>query len=145
MKTTNLKFIAIAFSALMLMQSCTVYEKNLSSTDEALLSKKNKRLVTKGGNIYHINDKINNLKKEDNNIILATKKDSKIAIDFSSYISNMNLTNDYVRVKIPLEKISGFYLKDVKSSTIVTVIAIIIPIATVVGLVAHDLNNHFFE
>ena len=124
MKTTNLKFMAYALAALMFMQSCTVYQKNLSSIDEALINEKSKKLVAKDDYIYTVK----RIQKKNNNVVLTAPSNSNFVKRMASYVTEIDTQNDHVKLEIPFEDIKGFYLKDIKKSRTATYVLIFIPV-----------------
>ena len=116
MKTTNLKWIALAFSVLMLMQSCVVYQKTASSVNEAIASTKKVKAKTIVGVEYKFDDIV----RENDQLYGIAKRYSKTAEMLSQQITDNNLDKEMVKILILENTIKGYYLVDKKKSTVMT-------------------------
>ena len=80
--TKHLKLIALLLSFLVLIQSCTVYQKTPSTVDEAVKSKKQVKVVTQTKESYQFN----RLEIENNNIYGVSSMKSSTAEKLSDQI-----------------------------------------------------------
>jgi len=128
MKTTNLKWIAITLSTLMLLQSCRVYHARTATVDEAVLS--TKKVLVK--NLNDDSFKFDKLQKEDGQLYGIAKRRSSTAKLLNEQIVKSNLDTKYVKIHLPEKTIREYHLQNKTMSTLMT---ILIPVA-LIGLLA---------
>ena len=126
MKSTNLKFIAIALSALMLMQSCVVYHKAPVTVDEALSFDNKVRAKT----FVDVTYDFKNLIREEGQLYGITKRGSKTAKLLSQQIVDNYFDSKYVKIVVLENTIKSYHLKNKNASTLANVFLTI----TLVGL-----------
>ena len=119
MKTTNLKYIAYALSALMLMQSCVVhvYDKSGVTVDEALTYTNRVKAKTFVDVTYEFDD----LMREDGQLYGITKRNSKTANKLSYQIVDNNFGDKNVKIALLENTIKTYHLKNKNKSTIKSV------------------------
>lgn len=137
MKTTKIEWIVIALSSLLLLQSCTVYQKSLSSVDNALFNQKRKKLVTTDNNVF----RVKKIEKEGDNIFITTQTKTVLANKMFSYITQVYPERSQAKLQIPVEYIEGFYLKDESTSTIITIMLITLPMIAL-GVIVYNSLTH---
>jgi hypothetical protein len=138
MKTTNIKYIAYALSALMLMQSCIVYNKTPVSVDEAVATN-NKVKVYSIENKKHIFNKL--VKEEDKIYGISSLKGLNKSL-FAQYVKEIDQKKELVKILLPFE-IKEIYTFNKKRSTILTLVAIFGPpllIAGAIGIAFATIN-----
>ena len=117
MKTTNLKWIAIALSVLMLMQSCKVYHGKTATVDEAVLSQK--RVIAK--NFINRTYRFNNLQKVDDKLYGKAKRSSKTAKDLSDWIIEDKSDEKWVVIELRERTIKEYRIQNKTLGTILTI------------------------
>ena len=139
MKTTNLKWIAIALSAMMLMQSCTVYQSKTATVDEAVMSQDRVMVKTQSYNIL----KFKYLRKEGNQLYGITKRNSATANRLSFMIKEDKSFNDFVTILLSRGTIKEIHLPD---KTLSTILSIAIPLVSLIGvLLLVDSGDGFYN
>ena len=135
MKTTNLKWIVYALSALMLMSSCRVYHSKTSTVDEVVMSKNMVLAKNYNGDKY----KFKYLFKENNKIYGIANGTIKTARLLSENIVEDNIEGGIdVKILIPSDQIKEYHIKN---NTLSTILTIGIPI--VIGL--SFLSAYWFD
>lgn len=112
MKTTILKGIAYALSALMLLQSCVVYNKIPVSVDEAIATKKRVKVYTTENETYEFNK----LVKEEGILygiknIHGSNKEIESRLELAQYVKKIDQDNGLVKILLPFE-IKEVYTKN---------------------------------
>ena len=128
MKTNNLKWIAIALSALMLLQSCKVYFKDTATLDEVVESQKRVKLKTNFNETYQFD----RLQREEGLIYAYTKSKSDTAENLSDNGVEGKLDGKYLKVQLKDETIKEYHLQNKFSSTVIN---IAIPVLILSGAV----------
>jgi hypothetical protein len=127
MKTTNLKWIAITLSTLMLLQSCKVYHGATVTQEEAAMS--TKRVMVKNFNDGTF--KFDRLHEEKGQLYGIAKRRSSTAKLLNEQIVESNLEAKYVKIHLPQNTIREYHLQDRTMSTLIT---ILIPVALIASL-----------
>jgi hypothetical protein len=132
MKTTNLKYIAYALSALMLMQSCIVYNKTPVSVEEAIATNRRVKVYTTENETYEFKK----LVKEKENIYgiidnYGSNKQARLRIDLASYIKEIDTEKGLAKILLPFE-IKEVYTKN-RTKSILSLWPVWVP-AILVGL-----------
>ncbi len=133
MKTVKrLKIISYLLMLLILNQSCHAYYKTPISTQEAIKSEKPLKINMNGYN-YRIQD----LYKEDEKLLVKTKKYSKLV---------KHMGNKYVKIegKSVIIDLTGMYIESIREKnkststvlTVITVIASVVAVAGIIGIIA---------
>jgi hypothetical protein len=123
MKTTNLKYIAYALSALMLMQSCRVYHKNPVSVDEAVATNKLVKIYTTENKKFVFKK----LLKEEGNLYGISTLHELNKNEFAPYVKEIDKEKGLVKILLPFE-IKEIYKKNRTISTIFTFIILTSPL-----------------
>jgi len=141
MKTTNIKWIAIVLSALLLLQSCKVYHKNTSTVDEVVLSQ-NRVLVKYNhiNKIYHFE----RIERENDILYGITTRNSPTAKKLFDQVVEENMNGKYVKIILPEKNIEEYRLQNKTASTIVTILTIAIPTVITGILVVSAIANLSF-
>ena len=139
MKTTNLKYIAYALSALMLMQSCVVYHSNTSTVEEAVMSQDRVLVKTQSNKIL----KFKYLRKEGDQLYGITKRKSATANQLSFMIKEDMSFNDFVTILLSKGTIKEIHLPN---KTLSTALSVAIPLVSLVGiLLLIDSGGGFYD
>ena len=117
MKTTNLKLIAYALSALMLLQSCVVYHKAPVSANEAVVSQKKVMVKTNTDEIL----KFRYLIKVEDQIYGITKKTSPTAKRLFAKDNEDKMFDNMVGIILSQENIKEIRVENIALSTIIGV------------------------
>lgn len=128
MKTTNLKWIAYALAALMLMQSCRVYHSKTSTVDEAVMSQKRVKIKSQIDQTYTFNYLI----KEGGQLYGITKRKSETAKKLFAQINEDKSFDKFVGILLPNENIKEIH---VHNKTLSTILSIGIPVVIVGGII----------
>jgi hypothetical protein len=128
MKTPNLKLIAIALSALMLMQSCRLYHSKTATVDEAVFSQKRAEVKTNSNERFSFNYLI----KDDDQLYGITKRKSTTAKKLIAQIKEDKSFNKMVGILLPEKDVKEIHLHN---KTLSTILSIGVPVALIIGLI----------
>jgi hypothetical protein len=137
MKTNNLKWIAYALSALMLLQSCRVYHSNTSTLDEVESSHQRVKIKTVNGEKYVFDW----LQIEDDQIIGVAKLKSRTAEKLLKQKIEGKLVGDYLKYLLEKNTIKEYHLQDKTMSTLLSVGIPVFIIGAIIGWTAIALSS----
>ncbi|MCZ6702632.1 MAG: hypothetical protein O6940_06280 [Ignavibacteria bacterium] len=140
MKTINLKWITIAFSALMLLQGCRVYHKTNVTVDEAITSSNRIKAKTFVEVTYVFND----LLRDDGQLYGLAKRNSSTAKKLSTQIVDKNRGDKYVKIAVLENTIKEYHLQNKTLSTILTVAIPVVVIIVIGALAFGDVWNYYY-
>ena len=140
MKATNLKWIAIVLSALLLFQSCKVYHNNTSTVDEVVLSQN--RVLVKYNHINKIY-KFERIERENDILYGITTRNSPTAKKLFKQVVEENMNGKYVKIMLPEKNVKEYRLQDKTKSTILTVLTITISAMISVGVLVVVITDWF--
>ena len=131
--THNLKSIAMALSALILMQSCSVYHSKTATIDEAVAANSKVKIYTTDNQKY----KFDKLIKEESKIYgfkkinTSNRSATKSRIELASNIKEIDVNTGLAKILIP------FDIEEIhtKNKTLSTIISIGIPVVIIIGLI----------
>lgn len=132
MKTNNIKWIAVLFSALMLFQSCKVYHNKTASVDEVIESQKKVKVKTNSNETYEFD----RLQREENLIYAYTKIRSRTAEKLSDNGLEGKLDGKYLKFQLLEETIKEYHLHNKALSIIIGVVVPAIIFCGVMYLIA---------
>jgi hypothetical protein len=127
MKTTKLKWISIALSALMLMQSCVVYHSKTATVDEAVMSQDRVLVKTQSNNIL----KFKYLRKEGEQLYGITRRNNATANRLSFMIKEDKSYNEFVQILLSKSTVDEIHLPN---KTLSTVLSVAIPLVSLIGV-----------
>ena len=136
MKTTNLKWIAISLSALMLMQSCRVYDKTTSTVDEALISTSRIKAKTFVDVTYEFDDLI----REDGKLYGITKRNTSTAKKLTHQIVDDNLGDRLVKIVVLENTIKSYHLFNKSKSTFASILLPVSILVVIIGIGAATID-----
>lgn len=131
MKSNNLKWITVALSTLLLLQSCKVYHSKTVTVDEAIVSQK--RVLVKNG--IDETYKFDRIEIENDILYGITTRNSPTAKKLSKQVIEENLNGKFVKIRLPEKDIKEYRLQNRSLSTILT-IAIPITVAGIISVIA---------
>lgn len=138
MKTNNLKWIAIALSALMLMQSCKVYHKDTATLDEVVLSQKRVKVKTNSNDTYEFD----RLQKEEDLIYAYTKFKSGTAKKLLDKGTVGELEGKYLKILLQEENINEYHFQNKDLSLFLSIaIPVIIFCGAIYIIALNSLNS----
>ena len=123
MKTTNLKYIAIALSGLMLLQSCRVYHKAPVSVDEAVATNKMVKVYTTENKKFVFKK----LVKEEDKIYGISTLHELNKNEFAPYVKEIDREKGLVKILLPFE-IKEIYKRNRTMSTVLTFLTFTSPV-----------------
>jgi len=124
----QIKPIALIFGALILFQSCKVYQSETVTIDDALRFTKNIKVVSATNEIY----KFKSLQKEEGQIYGTVNKTSKTAKKLANQIVENN-NPSFVKIHLSEENIKDIYLQNKSMSTVGNVFIVIGSLLAVLG------------
>ena len=128
MKITNLKWIAVLFSSLMLFQSCKVYHNKTATIDEVIESQERVKVKTNEDESYEFD----RLQREDNLIYAYTKIRSRTA----EKLSDKGLDGKFIKIQLLEENIKEYHIHNKSLSTIINIAMPVIIICGAVYFIA---------
>jgi|GEM_PF-1619248 len=121
MKTTNIKWIAITLSTLMLLQSCRVYHSNSVTVDEATLFSQHIKIRTTSNETY----KFQSLLREDGKLYGITWRRGSTAFrKLSEQIVVFGKDKDQVKILLDENIIKEYHLQNKTMSILIPVLLI---------------------
>jgi len=126
----NIKFLALALSFLVLLQSCNVYHSSPSTIDEAIRSADKVKIVSPDQNTY----KFDHLVKIDSLVYGYVKKNSLAAKELSGQIILKDADGKYAKIQLYNRNIASVHLKNHTASTLVTIAVPVGIIGVMVGI-----------
>jgi hypothetical protein len=141
MKTTNLKYIAYALAALMLMQSCSVYHSKTATVEEAVMSQKRVLVKNQVNKLFSFKYLI----KEGDQLYGITKRNSTTAKKLFIQIKEDKSFDKMVGVLLPEETIKEIRLHNKSLSTILSIGIPVVIVGGIIVAIAISLSNMSFS
>lgn len=123
MNTSNLSFKAIStiLSIMILMQSCSVYDKTPVTLETAVTYPRPVKVVSNNSKNY----KFKSLEQKEDQIYGVARRNSKTSRILYAQIIENKIDRRYVKILLKDEQVNNIYHKDKFTSTVVTILVVI--------------------
>lgn len=133
---THLSKIALVLTAIISLQSCTVYHSKIASLDEAIntgnkVKTKTQKNGTDKGNLVY---KFKRIEKVDDKIYGITKRNSSTHKQLMNQVSERQMEGNYVAIELTENDLHDIYLKNRALSTILSVAIPLVIVGIVFGI-----------